>query len=68
MRDNNKGGGLCVGITCLDQSVMVDFGDNAQFHLYGTNTTFCIRLISAYGPKENELDFVKDIFYQILSL
>ena len=50
---------------------MVDSGDNAQFitvHLNGTNKTYSTRLILAYGPQENEVDDVKDLFYQNLSL
>ena len=50
---------------------MVDSRDNVQFitvHLNHTNNTYSIRLISAYGPQENEPDDVKDIFYQNLSL
>ena len=72
MRDKNNGGGLCVGIRHgLYQSVMTDSGDNSQFitvHLNGTNKINSTRLILAYGPQENELDGVKDIFYQNLSL
>ena len=33
----------------------------------GSNNTNSTRLILAYGPQENELDDVKDIFYQNLS-
>ena len=72
VRDKNKGGGLCAGMRHdLYQSVMVDSDDNAQFitvHLNGTNKTYSTGLILAYGPQEDELDDVKDLFYQNLSL
>ena len=63
---------LYVGIRHgLDQSVMVDTGDNAQLstvHLNGADNTYSTKLILAYGPQENELDDVKDIFHQKVSL
>ena len=63
VRKKNCGGGLIIAIRHgLCSSMIVDFGDNAEFLTVRLNFgQFALRLILAYGPQEKEkTDLVED--------
>ena len=68
VRRKNCGGGLIIAIRHgLCSSIIIDFGDNAEFLTVRLNFgQFALRPILAYGPKEKEkTDLVEDFLNNI---